>query len=166
MAVEELKRLLSFVLLCLAQALILNHIHLFDCATPLLYVYFVMLFRRNYPRWGILLWSFFLGITIDTFSNTPGIAAASLTFIGLIQPYLLRLFMQQDSDDDFEPGLRSMGWGKFFYYSLLIDVIYNIVFFTLETFNFFNWLQWLECIIGSTIITMALMLVIENIRKK
>ena len=33
------KEILLFVLILLAQVLVLNHIHLFDCATPLLYIY-------------------------------------------------------------------------------------------------------------------------------
>ena len=44
------KRILGFALLCLAQALVLNRIHLFSFATPLLYVYMVLLFRRNYTH--------------------------------------------------------------------------------------------------------------------
>ena len=51
--------------LVLAQALVFNYIHLFGYATVLLYVYFVVMFPRNYPRWAILLWSFFLGLSAD-----------------------------------------------------------------------------------------------------
>ena len=40
MAIDLIKRITLFVSLCLVQALVLNQIHLFDCATPLLYVYF------------------------------------------------------------------------------------------------------------------------------
>src|SRR5574344_799729 len=166
MTIDIIKRFLVFIVLCLAQALVLNHIHLFDCATPLLYVYLVLLFRYNTPRWIILLWSFFLGLVVDMFSNTPGVAAASMTFFFFLQPYILRLFMLQDSDDSFEPCTKTMGSAYFFYYVLILDFFYNIVFFTLETFNFFNWIQWLECIFGSTVITVILIMVIENIRKK
>ena len=49
MNTEILKRLLAFIVLCLVQALILNRIHLFNCATPLLYVYFVMMFDMELP---------------------------------------------------------------------------------------------------------------------
>ena len=68
MAIDSLKRLLYFVLLCLTQVLVLNRIHLFGYATPLLYVYFVLLFPRNYPKWALLLWCFALGLVNDTFS--------------------------------------------------------------------------------------------------
>ena len=166
MTLGILKRLFSFIVLCLVQALVLNRIHLFECATPLLYVYMVMLFRYNAPKWSVLLWSFCLGLVVDIFSNTPGVAASSLTLLGLIQPYILRIFMMQDSDYDFEPGMKTMGGARFFYYVLLLDLLYNIVFFTVETFCFFNWLQWIECIVGSTLVTVILIMAIENIRKK
>ena len=74
MTTDVINRIVGFVVLCLVQALVLNHIHIFGFATPLLYVYMVLQFRRNYPKWGILLWSFLLGMVIDTFSNTPGVS--------------------------------------------------------------------------------------------
>ena len=80
MALDLLKRLLFFAILLVAQALVLNHIHLFNCATPLLYVYLVLLFPRNFPKWAILLWSFALGLCVDSFTNTPGVAAGSMTY--------------------------------------------------------------------------------------
>ena len=39
MGLDLLRRLTVFIGLCLAQTLVLNHIHLFGCATPLLYIY-------------------------------------------------------------------------------------------------------------------------------
>lgn len=49
MNIDFFKRLLLFLALLLVQVLVLNNIHLFDCATPLLYVYFVVSFQRGYP---------------------------------------------------------------------------------------------------------------------
>ena len=50
MNVELMKGLVAFIVVLLAQALVLNHIHLFGCATPMVYVYLVLLFRRGYAR--------------------------------------------------------------------------------------------------------------------
>lgn len=155
-----------FVVLCLVQALVLNRIHLFGCATPLVYILMIMTMRRNYPKWGILLWSFSLGLVIDTFSNTPGVAAASLTLVGVIQPYFLELFLQRDAADDFLPSVRTMGMGRFSFFSFILVWVYCIVFFTLETFSFFNWSQWLLQIGGSTLITWILVVTIDSVRKK
>ena len=82
-----IKGIVAFVVLLLVQALVLNRIHLFNCATPLLYVYVAMLFRRNFPRWAILVSCFTMGLCVDIFSNTPGVAAGAMTLIGLLQPY-------------------------------------------------------------------------------
>ena len=166
MNTEILKRLLAFVLLCLVQALILNRIRLFGFATPLLPVYFVITFHRGYPKWAILIWSFLLGLCLDSFSNTPGVAAASMTLVALLQPYLLEPFVPRDSTDDLKVSVRSLGWGKFASLSFLLVVIYVAVFFTLEAFSFYIWQQWLMCIGGRTAMTYLFILVIENLRSK
>ena len=87
MKIGLLKGIIAFAVLLLVQVLVFNHIHLFNCATPLLYVYMPMLFSRNNSRWVVLLLSFFMGMAIDVFQNTPGVAMATMTFIGLIQPH-------------------------------------------------------------------------------
>ena len=166
MTAEVIIRLVTFVILVLAQALVLNHIHLFGVATPLLYVYFVLLFRRNYPRWGILVWNFLLGLCIDVFSNTPGLTAASLTLLGLLQPYVLEPFVPRDSDDALMPGMRSLGVSKFISYTIVMVFLYALTFFSLEAFSFFNWLQWLLCVGTSTLLSVVFILVIENLRRK
>ncbi|MBQ8657365.1 MAG: rod shape-determining protein MreD [Prevotella sp.] len=166
MTVDSLKRLLIFIVLCMAQVLVLNRIHLFSIATPLLYVYFVLLFPRNYPKWALLFWSFGLGLVNDTFSNTPGVACASMTLLGVIQPYCLELFVPRDAVEDFRPAVYSLGISKYIYYALPLTLLYCLVFFALESFNFFNWLQWLECTGGSTLLTFALILTLESLRTK
>ena len=166
MNTEILKRLLAFVLLCLVQALILNRIRLFGFATPLLPVYFVITFHRGYPKWAILTWSFLLGLCLDSFSNTPGVAAASMTLVALLQPYLLEPFVPRDSTDDLKVSVRSLGWGKFASLSFLLVVIYVAVFFTLEAFSFYNWEYWLVCAGASSLLTFVLMMAIESVRAK
>lgn len=164
MSIELIKRLASFVILLLAQGLVLNHIHLFGCATPLLYIILVLHFRRNHPRWAVLLCSFALGLCVDVFANTPGVAAASMTVMGLIQPYLFEMFVPRDSADDLAPSIRTIG-ASYFWYALIMVVAYCLLFFTIETFNFFNWAQWLECVAGSALLTYMLVVVLENFRK-
>ena len=146
--------------------LVLNHIHLFDCATPLLYVYMVIVFPLNYPRWTVLLWSFFLGLAVDTFSNTPGVASASMTLIGAVQPYFLKLFVQRDAPEDLRPSVRTIGTGKFVCYATVLVLIYCVAFFTLEAFNFFNLTHWALSVAGSAAVTLLLVLTLESVRRK
>ena len=166
MVTDTFRRLLFFAVLCLAHALVLGHIHLFGCATPLLYVYIVLLFPRDYPRWAILLWSFAMGVVIDIFSDTPGVASASLTLVGAVQPQFFGLFVQRDSPDSMRPSMRAVGAGKFAFYVFALTLFYCTVFFSLEMFSFFNWLHWLECVGGSTVLTFVLILTLESARRK
>ncbi len=166
MNIDTVKRTLTFLMLVLMQILVFNRIQLFNCITPLFYVYFVLMFPRNYPKWATLLWSFALGLAIDTFCNTPGVACASLTLIAAIQPYLLELFIPQDAEEKMPTAAYSLGWGKFMTFSTIMIFIYCLVFYTLEVFSFNNWEQWLISIGGTTIITLLIIMAFENWRKR
>ena len=166
MKIDLVRRLIAFFVLLVAQVLILNHIHLFDMATPLLYVYFVITFHRNMPKWMILVWSFVLGLLVDIFSNTPGLAAGCITMIAFVQPYLLELLVPRDSVEDLESSVRTLGFTKFLVLSAVLTVVYCLLFFALEAFSFFNWLLWLERAIASAVLTLVLIFAIESIRSK
>ena len=166
MSIDLLKRLGLFIILCAVQILILNHIHLFDVATPFLFVYFAISFRRNSPKWAVILWCFAMGLAVDVCSNTPGLAAGSLTIVGLIQPYLMELFTPRDSVDDLECSVLTLGMGKYALLATILLFVFSLFFFALEAFTFFNWIYWLICTCSSTALTLVLILAIESIRKK
>lgn len=166
MSLELLKRLGLFFALCVVQILILNHIHLFGVAIPLLYIYFVISFHRNSPKWAILLWSFALGLAIDVFSNTPGLAAGSMTLIAAIQPYLLELFIPRDSIEELDVSAKILGWGNFITFSAVLIFIFCLAFFAVEAFTFYNWIHWLTCAGSSAVLTLILILAIESVRTK
>jgi rod shape-determining protein MreD len=166
MSIDLLKRLGLFIVLCVVQIMVLNHIHLFDIAIPLLYIYFGITFHRNYPKWAILLWCFALGLAIDVFSNTPGLAAGSMTLIGVIQPYLLELFVPRDSVEDMNVSIKSMGFVKFTTFSAILIFIFCLAFFALEAFTFYNWVNWLIYACCSAVLTLILILAIESVRTR
>ncbi len=166
MTIDFFKRLGLFVALLLAQGLVLNQIHLFGCAMPLLYVYMVIGFPCGYPKWASMLWAFLLGISVDTFANTPGVAAASLTAVAALQPYYVRLFIANDAQEDTHSTLADMGAFNYTIYALTLVLLYCLLFFTLESFSFFNLLQWVECVLGSSLLTIVLILTLESIRRK
>ena len=159
-------RLVMFVVLALVQVLVLNYVWLFNVATPLLYVFFAITFPRNSAKGEVLVWCFMLGLVIDLFSNTPGLASGSMTLLGLLQPYLLELFVPRDSAENMEVSVATLGMGKFFTFSLILTLLYSLLFFALEAFNFFEWQMWLLRSVCSTTLTMVLMLAIESVRSK
>jgi len=166
MKIEIIEKIAVFIVLSLVQVLVLNHIDLFGCATPFLYVYFILLFRRGFPRWAVLLWSFMLGLCVDIFSNTPGVAASSCTITGLLQPYVIELFVTRDSAEYMKPCMATLGTAKYVWYTLLLVFVFNVFFFTAEAFSFFNWQHWLMDICGSTALTFLFIIIIDNLRRR
>ena len=165
MLIDTIQRLFVFLLIVLAQGLVLNRIQLFHCATPLLCAYFAIIFPRNYPKWGIMLWCFFLGLCVDMFSNTPGLAAASTTLVGVLQPYLLELFLPREAEEHVKSSAAALGFSKFAALATVLVLIFCIAFFSLEAFSFFNWQHWLLCIGGSSLITLLLIFTLETLRR-
>ncbi len=165
MTTETLKRAGWFLTFILAQVIVLGHIHLFGVATPLFYIYFILQLPNDCPKWASLLWGFFMGLIIDIFSNTPGLAAASLTFLAAIQPYYIQLFISNNMAADFKPSIKNMGVLKYSYYCIPLVFIYCLLFFTLEQFGFFHIVHWILCIVCSTLITLALIFTFEIAKK-
>lgn len=166
MTIDLLKRFLLFIVFVLAQALVFGRIHLFHYATPLLYVYFVTMFPRNYPKWAVLTWGFVMGLLIDIFYNTPGVASASLTLIAAVQPYFFSLFVSRDAVESLEPSLLNLGPIKYSYYIVTLVMLYSLLFYTLEMFSFVNFMEWGMCVLGSGMITLLLIFTFEIARSR
>lgn len=164
MTADILKQAGLFLLFIVAQVIFLGRIHLFNVATPLLYVYFVTMFPRNYPKWALLLWGFAMGLLIDTFFNTPGLASASMTLVAAVQPYILELFVPRDSAEGLIPSLQTLGPSKYVAYQVILVLLYCLVFYTLEIFNLSDLLNWALCIVGSAAVTLMLIFTFEIAR--
>lgn len=166
MTTDSLKYFGWALLLLFIQAVVLNNIHLFGFATPLMLVYCVILLPVNMPRWVSLVMAFVLGLVSDMFTNTPGVCAASLTFVAFLQPVYLKLFLSRESPEDLQPSISSLGLAKYFSFSFPLTLLFVTMFFTLEEFSFFHWIQWLCLVGGSTAITYLILFVIELVRGK
>lgn len=154
-----------FLLLLLLQVLVLNHIHIAGYATPMPYVYFLLLLPSDTPRWLYILAGFLLGFLVDLFTDTPGMAAASMCFTALVVPPLLRVFSPADSADEaFTPSVRGLGWWKYLALLVLAVLANTILFFLIENFSFYNWLSLLASIGGSAALTILFIIAIELIR--
>ena len=161
---KDLARIpLLFILLCAMQVFVCNHGQLFGCATPLFYVYFLVTMRKGMAKWAIMVLAFVMGIILDTFANTPGVTAASMTASGLMQPYLLDLFITRENDEEYIPSSDTLGLKPFVNYTIVSVAAYSIIFFTLEMLSWPNLLKWIECVVGSTLLTVLLILAVDRL---
>ncbi len=156
-----------FAALLLMQVLVFNHIHIYGYATPMPYVYFLLILPGSTPRWAYVALGFALGLLVDIFTSTPGVAAASLTFCGLVTPQALRLFAPSDDDDNtFYPSRRTMKWGGFARYAFTVSLLHCACFLSLEAFSFSDAATLALSVACSTTLTLLLVMAMELVRSR
>ncbi|MCD8178261.1 MAG: rod shape-determining protein MreD [Tannerellaceae bacterium] len=156
-----LKAVIYFIVLVLVQVLILNNIHFFRVAVPFLYLYFILKLPAGMSRTSLLLLSFLMGITIDAFSNTPGLHAAAATFAGFVRQPVIRLFMGKDVIPDLSPSYRMFGVGGFMKYTLVMVFLHHTVLYLVESFSLFDPVFLVIRILASVILTTLLICTVE-----
>ncbi len=161
-----LKLIPSTLLLVALQVLVLNHVHLFGCATPMIVSAILMYFPQSASRTQMLLWSFATGFIVDTFTGTPGVCSGSMTFTAMCRPFLLNLQIPKDEDEDVIPSFQSMGrWNHVrFVFSLLL--VHLAVYHMLESFSFFHISDVMLNFVTSLMLSFFLLLLIDSFRKK
>lgn len=154
-----------FVGLVLLQVLILNNVHIAGCATPFLYVYFILKFASGTPRNELMLWAFFLGLTVDVFSDTPGMNAAASVLLAFVRPTCLRLFTPRDTLDSIVPSIRTMGVSSFLKFTLAGVFVHHLALLAIELFSLTGILLFFLRVFACTLLTVACIMAIEGIRR-
>jgi rod shape-determining protein MreD len=128
---------------------------------------FILLLPFETPGWFVLVLSFFTGITIDLFSNTPGIHAAATVFMGFLRPYILQTIAPRDG---YEPGTfprtAYMGFAWFFKYAFILVLVHHLLLFIIEVFKFSDFHFVLVRTLLSTIFSTLLILISQLVIRK
>jgi len=148
---------MRFLALVLLQVLVLNHLNLFGYLNPMVYIVWVVLFpiRKNQSIFLIL--SFLLGLSIDFFSDSGGINAASTLFIAFIRLPLLKIVLKKTDFDYLLFNLRAISFGKAFLFITTLTFIHHFIIFSLAYFNINSFL----IIISNTILTSIITIIIS-----
>ena len=164
MIINYLHKIGWFICLVLLQVLILNNVHIAGYATPFLYIYLILKFESDVSRNTLMLWAFFLGLTVDVFSDTPGMNAAATVLLAFLRPIFLRLFVPRDTLDTLIPAVRTMG--IFLKYLVICVLVHHGMLLTLEFFSFAHIGTLLLRVVTSTLLTVTCIMAVEGIRKK
>ena len=160
-----LSRIGWFLLLVALQVFVFNHIHVLGYATPMPYIFFLLILPNDLPRWLFVALGFLLGLIIDVFADTPGVASASLCATGLAIPFLLKSMTPSDKEEEvFIPSLRTLGRFRFMLFAASASLINIALYFVIELFSFYNWESLLIGIGGSWLLTWFFVIAIESIR--
>lgn len=165
MLATYLKRIEWFMALVLVQVLVLNNVHIAGYATPFIYIYLILKISSGVSRNELVFWGFFLGLTVDIFSNTPGMNAAATTFIAFIRPYLLRLFSPRDNSDEIVPAIKTIGVSPFIKYVITCVLFHHATLLLIDSFSFFDLTFLLIKIGASSLLTIVCVMCIEGFNK-
>ncbi len=153
-----------FVALVLIQVLFMNKINFFGFLNPYVYILFILLLPFETPGWLLLLLSFAMGLTVDIFSGTLGLHAASSVFAGFMRPIIIKTVGEKpEYDITTQPKLQQMGLKWFIAYALLMIFAHQLFLNILDVFSFDEFWQTLLRILVSTLFTFLFIMLFEYI---
>lgn len=167
MSKEFLKYALMFVILVVAQVLVFNHLCLWGYAIPLVFIYFIIKLPVTLNLNWVITLSFLLGLSVDIFSNTPGMNALACTLLSVLKLPVMHLYYPRDEDmTNPEPSMRTLGVGSYLKYSFSVTFVYCLMFFLFESFTFYAWLPMIGRTFASTAVTFLIILAIDSFQAR
>lgn len=158
------RNIFRFVFLILLQVWVLNNIQFSGFINPYLYVLFILLLPFETPGWLVILLSFFLGLSVDMFTDTIGMHASASVFMGFARSYVLQSISPRDGyETGTYPRVYYYGILWFIKYALLLVFLHHLFLFTIEVFNFNTFHLVLLRTMLSTIFTTILVLLSQFI---
>lgn len=162
-----LQNILRFIVLFFLQILILNKITLLGCASPFLYVLFILMLPTNTNRMATIGMAFLMGLGIDIFCNMLGMHAFACTLMALCRILLgNRILTHGEKDDVDVPSIYSVAGQQFITYMVVMLLIFCFTFFSLEIFEYGDIWRILLNTITSTLLTGVLILIAQMITIK
>ncbi|MCF8373678.1 MAG: rod shape-determining protein MreD [Bacteroidales bacterium] len=158
------RNIIRFAFLVLLQVLVLNNIHFLGWINPFVYVLFILLMPFETPNWLLLLIAFALGMTIDSFSNTPGLHTSATLVMAYSRPFVLKLIAPREGyEAGTFPRMHYFGFAWFLKYSVILIFVHHIVLFSVEAFTWVDFHFTLARAIISALFSTLLILISQFI---
>lgn len=135
------QQVLHLVIFLIIQIPFLYKLVLFDTAFGFFYVGFLLFLPYGISRSLTMGIAFLTGLTVDVFSNTPGIHASACILLAFLKDSWFQVSIDS-SDDDIYLDFNELGvWGSVKYLLPLI-LVHHLVIFSVENggFNSFGFL--------------------------
>ena len=156
--------ILRFFLFVFLQAFIFNQLEISPYVHVMISPLYIMLLPFDTPVVRLLLISFFLGLCIDSLSNTFGLHASSLLVFAYLRPLVFRWFSPRDGYDSIkDPSIFDMGntWFLLVFGTLLF--IHHLWFFIMESFSFEELLLILLKTLPSTALSFIVCIILQTL---
>jgi len=138
-----------FIGLILLQVVVFNNINLFGFVNPLIYISWVFLFPFHKNISSLLILSFFLGLSVDFFSDSGGINAAATLFIAFIRLPILKMVLNKTEFDYLLFNFKTVSLSNAFIFISILTIIHHFIVFGLAYFSFQDFIS----VISKTLLT-------------
>ena len=156
---ETINRAILFISLVLLQVIVLNNINFLGYINPFLYILFIFYYPIEKIDYNLIFLSFFLGLSIDYFSNTGGINAAATLLIAFIRVPVLKVVIGKRELDYSSLSIDKLPFGRKYTYILALTLIHHLTIFGLEYFKWSSFGIILQKTLLTTVFTMILVMI-------
>ena len=157
-----INNIVRFVLLFAIQILILSNVTLFGCASPCLYLLFILMLPTKTNRMATLSLAFLMGLGIDIFCNMLGLNAFACTMMAFARILFgNRILTHGEKIDIDTPSIYSVSPQQFITYIVIMLLVFFFTFFSLELFEYGDIFRLLLDTLASTILTTLLILLTQ-----
>ena len=145
--------------LVLLQALVVSRVQLFDgLIFPWVYIFAILMFPFETPKWFVMLVGFMVGLLMDYFSGPIGLHTSACVFLGFLQPIVQKILAPREGYDLTQrPTVQRMGLAWYVTYAGVLTLAHHSWFFVMEVFRFSDFLYQVLHILLSTFATLVLM---------
>ena len=165
MTKSAIKYCLMFALLIPSQAIVFNHLILFDVAVPEVFIALILLLPITTGTNLSTFLGFLAGLSLDIFCDTPGVNSLCCTVLSFVRKPVFHLYVSMDDDlAGRSPSTRTMGHSPFMKYLVTMTGLYCAMVFTVEAFQFFNFRLLLLRMFSSTAYTFILLYAVDSLR--
>ncbi len=153
---------ICFLLLIPAQAIIFNHLILFNVAIPLVFLHLVLMLPLTMGTNLSVFLGFLTGLLLDVFCDTPGVNSLCCTVITFIRKPVFHLYVSADDDlAGRSPSAQTMGPAAYMKFLITMVLVYCAMMFTAEAFQFFNLRLMLMRVIASAAYTFLMLYALD-----
>src|ERR1051326_2260871 len=100
-----------------------------------IFFFFILILPRMSTLYLMLI-AFGWGLIFDLFYRSVGIHAAACVLLAYIKDPVLKFFKDDEEDINYSVHLSYLGFGPFFFYTLLLSLIFHFVVTFLNDFTF------------------------------
>ena len=161
---DLVRNTIRFVLFILVQYYVLFQIRpLHQFVVPYIYYLYVLWLPFSMGRMSLLLVSFMFGLTLDYFTQTPGLHAAACTMIAYLRGFVVNILIPQEgAEQNYKsPSPVSMGWAPYAVYVLVLTLLHHTYLVFLEWLQFGSFLFFLGKVVATSGISLMLILITE-----